>query len=32
MIGVGGSFRNIFKISKMVRKYPLVPCITTTCP
>ena len=23
MIGVGGSFRNIFKISKMVRKYPL---------
>jgi len=23
MIGVGGSFRNLFKISKMVRKYPL---------
>ena len=23
MIGVGGSFRNIFKISKLVRKYPL---------
>ncbi len=23
MIGVGGSFRNIFRISKMVRKYPL---------
>ncbi len=23
MIGVGGSFRNIFKISKMVRKYPM---------
>lgn len=23
MIGVGGSFRNVFKISKMVRKYPL---------
>ncbi len=23
MIGVGGSFRNLFKISKLVRKYPL---------
>jgi exopolyphosphatase/guanosine-5'-triphosphate,3'-diphosphate pyrophosphatase len=23
MIGVGGSFRNVFKISKMVHKYPL---------
>lgn len=23
MIGVGGSFRNLFKINKMVRKYPL---------
>ena len=23
MIGVGGSFRNLFKISKMVHKYPL---------
>ncbi len=23
MIGVGGSFRNLFKISKMVKKYPL---------
>lgn len=23
MIGVGGSFRNVFKISKMVKKYPL---------
>ncbi len=23
MIGVGGSFRNLFKITKMVRKYPL---------
>ena len=23
MIGVGGSFRNLFKISKMVRKYPM---------
>lgn len=23
MIGVGGSFRNLFKISRMVRKYPL---------
>lgn len=23
MIGVGGSFRNLFKISKLVKKYPL---------
>ncbi len=23
MIGVGGSFRNLFKISKLIRKYPL---------
>ncbi len=23
MIGVGGSFRNLFKINKMIRKYPL---------
>ena len=32
MIGVGGSFRNIFKISKMVRKYPLDTVHNYTLP
>ena len=30
MIGVGGSFRNIFKISKLVRKYPPSKFSTST--
>lgn len=32
MIGVGGSFRNLFKISKMVHKYPLDTVHNYTMP